>query len=733
MRTHLTLCNFFLLSILVLLIFSTTPLMAQSVFTVNDASEPLPAGKYLSIFIDSNKQYTSETIQSNQAFAVSDKKVPVYNVTPGNIWIKLKVNNQTKDSLLYLNLQYANISFIEMYKSINNILVKQDSGGNAIPFQNRKTVNPYYLFLLRQSAGDTATYYFKINSSHPVLLPFFVESRAALDYTTSFQSSVIGIYIGIILAIFFYNFFLFLSTRDKSYLIYVAYLFFIGIAQITLAGYGFKYLWPSFPEFNTYALTITSALAGITGISFAMFFLKTKEFIPKFNKFYYALIAVYIVGIVLSFNGQNGISYNILNFTSLLGGLSLIGVSAYLAFVKKYRPANFYFVAWVAFLSGMIVFVLRNLNILPYNNFTTYILYVGSAIEAVLLSIALADKINTLRKEKEISQAKALEASLENQRLIKEQNEILELKVKERTEELETANSQLNVAFRDLKDTQTQLVEAEKMASLGQLTAGIAHEINNPINFVKSNIKPLQLDFNDLFEVIDAYAKLHTSDVTEMPEKLKTIEKLKRQLDVDFIKTEIVDLMKGIEDGAERTAEIVKGLRTFSRLDESEIKTVDIHEGIDSTLVIVRNTIPYYIKINKDFQAVGRIECFPGKLNQVFMNILNNAVQAITMKDKQGPDECVTITTEDVVENGIKKMRIRIKDTGIGMTDEVKHKIFDPFFTTKDVGSGTGLGLSIVFKIIQKHHGTIEVNSEPGKGSEFVLTLFHTLPGEAVI
>jgi signal transduction histidine kinase len=713
-------------------IFCTT--IAQPVLSIKDASVPVPIGKHLSIYIDSNATYTADNILTNPSFELTEKKVPVFNVTPGNIWAKFSVVNQTSDSLLFLNLQYANISFIEMYKLNKGKLIKQDSSGNALPFVEKKNVNPYYLFLLHQRTGDTATYYVKVNSSHPVLLPFFIENRSALDYTWSLQSSIIGIYIGIILAIFFYNFFLFLSTRDKSYLIYVLYLLFIGLAQITLAGYGFKYLWPSMPAFNTYALTVTSALAGITGISFALFFLKTKEFIPRFNKFYYLLIGVYVIGIILSFSGNNSISYSILNVISLLGGLSLIAVSAYIAFVKKYKPATFYFIAWLAFLGGMIVFVLRNLNVLPYNNFTTYILYVGSAIEAILLSIALADKINVLRKEKEFSQARELEASLENQRLIKEQNITLEQKVKERTEDLETANSQLNVAFRDLKDTQTQLlVEAEKMASLGQLTAGIAHEINNPINFVKSNIKPLQLDFNDLIEVIDAYGNLHKVDVNEIPEKLKAVEKLKRQLDVDFIKTEIVDLMRGIEDGAERTAEIVKGLRTFSRLDEREIKTVDIHEGIDSTLVIVRNTVPYYIKINKEFRAQGRIECFPGKLNQVFMNILNNAVQAITMKSKQDANETVTISTDDIVENGIKKMQIKIKDSGMGMTEEVKHKIFDPFFTTKDVGSGTGLGLSIVFKIIQKHHGTIEVNSEPGKGSEFVLTLFHTLPGEAVI
>jgi len=393
-----------------------------------------------------------------------------------------------------------------------------------------------------------------------------------------------------------------------------------------------------------------------------------------------------------------------------------------------FKPAYFYFVAWIAFLGGIIIFVLRNLNILPYNNLTTYILYVGSAIEGILLSIALADKINSLRREKEKSQAEVLKASLENEKLVRDQNVMLEKKVSERTEELQSSNTNLSSALQDLKDTQIQLVEAEKMASLGQLTAGIAHEINNPINFVKSNIKPLQLDINDLIGIIDEYDKLHTTESSDIAGKLISIEKLKKQIDIDYVKTEIDNLVKGIQDGAERTAEIVLGLRNFSRLDESEIKTVNIHEGIDSTLILLKNMLPDNIKIVRDFHANGNIECLPGKLNQVFMNILSNGIQAIKEKEHQQAEELITISTKDIGD----KIEIHIKDTGVGMTEEVRHKIFDPFFTTKDVGEGTGLGLSIVFKIIQRHEGKIDVLSSKGNGAEFIITLFHVLPETAV-
>jgi two-component system NtrC family sensor kinase len=405
---------------------------------------------------------------------------------------------------------------------------------------------------------------------------------------------------------------------------------------------------------------------------------------------------------------------------------SVLGTSFYMA-RKNFRPAYFYLTAWMFFLITFIILILRNLAVLPYNNFTTYIIYVGSSMEIALLSIALADKINVLRREKEQSQAESLRRLETNQKLVKEQNITLEKKVAERTEELQSSNTNLSVALQDLKDTQIQLVEAEKMASLGQLTAGIAHEINNPINFVKSNIKPLELDINDLIEIIDAYDVLHTAPEAEIQAKLVQIDKLKKQIDVSYVRGEIKSLVKGIQDGAERTAEIVMGLRNFSRLDESEVKIVDIHEGIDSTLVLLKNSMPDNISIVKDFKAHAEIECFPGKLNQVFMNILSNGIQAIKEKEIQGK-ESITISTRDV---GEEQIEVSIKDSGMGMTDEVRQKIFDPFFTTKDVGEGTGLGLSIVYKIIQKHEGKIEVVSSRGNGAEFILSLYRRLPPSA--
>jgi signal transduction histidine kinase len=227
--------------------------------------------------------------------------------------------------------------------------------------------------------------------------------------------------------------------------------------------------------------------------------------------------------------------------------------------------------------------------------------------------------------------------------------------------------------------------------------------------------------------VLNAYSELHAlKDDKNFKSSLDKIKNLKDEIDVSYVQSEIENLIAGIEEGAERTAEIVRGLRTFSRIDEASLKTVNVHDGILSTIVLLKNTIPYYIKVVKEFNAEGVIECFPGKLNQVFMNIITNAIQAIKQKPVK-EDELITIATRDTAEGCIE---ISIKDSGPGMDEATKHRIFEPFFTTKDVGEGTGLGMAIVFKIIQKHFGKINIHSSPGNGAEFIITLPHKYKGD---
>lgn len=279
--------------------------------------------------------------------------------------------------------------------------------------------------------------------------------------------------------------------------------------------------------------------------------------------------------------------------------------------------------------------------------------------------------------------------------------------------DMQKQKRELELTVENLKLAQSQLVQSEKMASVGVLTAGIAHELNNPINFMSGNVHPLQRDMEEVFALLEKYEQ--TISKNDLGSYFTELHELKDEMDFSYLIQEIYSLLKGIEEGAHRSSEIIKGLRSFSRLDDEASQIYDIHEGIDSSLVLLQNKIiDKKIVVRKDYGDFEGVECFPSKLNQVIMNILTNSLQA--MEADRGELFIQTVSSA----LGIK---IIIKDNGKGMQPEVKEHIFDPFFTTKEVGQGTGLGLSISYGIIEKHNGNIDVISEPGKGTEFIISL----------
>lgn len=293
---------------------------------------------------------------------------------------------------------------------------------------------------------------------------------------------------------------------------------------------------------------------------------------------------------------------------------------------------------------------------------------------------------------------------------------LAEKKLKETLKKEQESKEELNKALESLKGTQSQLVHSEKMASLGQLTAGIAHEINNPINFISSGMVSIKMSIESLREIAEEYSRLDEGD-GDLEEVIETVKELKEEHEYEEIMEELDELIKDVNYGVTRTIEIVKGLRVFSRLDEEEVKQANVNENIDATLTLLRNKTKNRIKVSKYYdEKMNEIECYPGQLNQVFMNILNNGIQAIPDDRKDGE---VTIYTEELEDEVV----IRLKDNGSGIPEKIKNRIWEPFFTTKAVGVGTGLGMSITYGIIEKHGGKIEFTSEENKGTEFVITL----------
>ena len=266
--------------------------------------------------------------------------------------------------------------------------------------------------------------------------------------------------------------------------------------------------------------------------------------------------------------------------------------------------------------------------------------------------------------------------------------------------------------IKKLEDTQGQLLQSEKMASVGQLAAGVAHEINNPIGFVNSNLGSLKGQVENLLSVLSAYEEVEKA-LTGQPDLLASLQQAKIAADLDFLRDDILDLINESLDGVQRVKTIVENLRDFSRIDASEWHHANLEKGLESTLNIVWNEIKYKAEVKKEYAGLPEVECIAAQINQVFMNLLVNAAHAI--------EERGTITLRTGFDE--REVWVEVEDTGCGIKPENIKRVFEPFFTTKPVSKGTGLGLSLAYGIVQRHRGRLDVRSEVGKGTTFRLSL----------
>ena len=667
------------------------------------------------------KMSVTEQIVDLLGWQPLDVAVPNLGNSSEIYWLRLKLDATTEAGSL-LEIQNATIDELSCFIVCDGEVITAYGDGESHRSGQDSQLGTYPSFAVPLATECTdLEVLIRVQSGKPLLLPVRIAGHKEVIRDAHQRDVFFAAYFGIIFVMLLYNLFLYFSVGDRNYLWYAMYIVTVGGAQLVLNGYAGLLNVDEWPWLERRLVHFMGVFSGVATIVFARDFLDLPKRVPWLNTVMYVYLGIYGLAFLLALFGWMTWSYNLINFCAL--AIFLLIPGAIVSMRQGFRPARYFLIAWMFFIVAVLVFVLKDSSVIPFNQWTFFALPVGNAIEVVLLSLALASRINEMKQEATKAKEQQLRLAQQNERMVSNQNRLLEDRVRERTLELQQANGELENTLSDLKTAQQQLLQQEKLASIGQLTAGIAHELNNPINFVSSSSVSLKRDFEDVEEVLKRVMALQPDSVG-LHEEVRALRERMEELDLEFTQEEIVQLLKGIEDGAGRTAEIVKGLRIFGRVDGDAFAPAQLNELLESTLVILRSSLRDQVAIDLELEAdLPLVRCQAGRLNQVFMNMITNAAHAtMERKDLAPEDRLIYIQSKKVEEGSKNWVIIRIEDNGIGMAEDVRMQIFDPFFTTKAVGEGTGLGLSIVMGILSDHHAEVDVQSTPQRGTAFTLT-----------
>ena len=676
------------------LFFGSKTLIAQQESFIYDGTHDGYAGLHAYYFQESLVN-TPEQALSNQ-FTPFQNDVQSLSVNPGVVWVRIDIVNRSSDAI-GIKLDLASYDRVDWYLIDNGVFIDSAFTGELRVDPSKEEYIENNIFNLQKlRSGFRNTVLIRLVNTEQIVIPLRIDRISSLQGTNSNRRFIFGVYTGIMLVMFLYNIFLAFSIRERIYLHYLGHLLFAWLTQAAFQGIAAYYFWPGNAYLTIIGFTVATCMVSVFGILFMRGFLQTSTHMPGHDKVLQVLVVFYLVSVVLAFSGIAKETFALVLPVQALVSVFILYVTVRLV-VKGSKQARFYLIGWALLFVGITIYVLKDFGVLPYNDVTNYALMAGTALEVVLLSIALADRINILEEEK--------------RSLISRQKDDLQREVAIRTAELRSTNSSLEKAYNDIKEAQSQLINAEKMASLGQLTAGIAHEINNPINFINANVKPLKRDFSDLLEIINQYRGIRPGHAAEDMERIRHLE---QEMDLEYTSREVLELLSGISEGAVRTTEIVRGLRIFSRLDEAEFNKSNVIEGLESTLILLNSAMQNDVTVERDYADLPMIDCYPGKLNQVFMNIIGNGVYAVLKRpDKRIPGKLIIRAA-----NAGDYIKISFIDNGCGMSKKTLENMFEPFYTTKPVGEGTGMGMAISYGIIvNEHKGKLYAESEPGVGS----------------
>ena len=688
------------------LAFAAFPLFAGEPVVIDERLQGHEIGSRLEILEDRTGRLTFEQVKSEKfarvlvpgkgeklkevlarlkepAFVQSNIPAPGFGFTRSVFWARFTAENKSQRAAeFHLELDYPMIDHIDLFDESHP---KPMTAGDHLPFRRRAVQYRNFVFPLQLDSGARRTYYLRLETTSSMNLPLAVWPPAALAVKINDEQMALGLFYGMTLVMILYNLFIFLSVRDRSYLLYVLFIVSFILMQLTLNGLAFQYLWPDWIWWANNSLPFFMFTTISSAALFTNVFLSNRETSPFFHK----IMIGFAVCSLVCLSGSLFLDYFL--SIQIATTLMLVAVTACMwngiaSLLRGYRPARFYLIAWAAVLLGGVLYTLKTFAVIPNTFITNNGAQIGFAMMVVLFSLGLADRINALREKlgnlnQEVSLARA---------------------------NLELIGADHARIKGELNEAKTQLVQAEKLSSLGQMVAGVAHEINNPVNYISGARQNLARELAEL----EAFLKNLTGDDPDA-----------REVAQDFARrfATMGQFTADIKTGAEKITEINRALRSYSRLDPDPVENVRIDTVIDDSLVILRARIKRHA-VERRYGETALITCHPSHLGQVFNNLIANASDAIDeklAKEKAAGREFqgkILVSTGNASRNGREGIFVQVEDNGDGVPLEIRAKIMDAFFTTKPSGVGTGLGLAVCGKIVSDHGGALEVGDSAELG-----------------
>lgn len=650
----------------------------------------------ISVAVDSNVVWDlDQVLKKNDVWTKSSSSVLTFAMTNYAHWCKIEIENYASDQ--YIKLAEPMIDEIDLFFVTDSGLIKHSKSGSSYMFNDREIKVNDYLFNLPQGSY---TCYIRLKSNLNLQVPIGIASLKYFMEDQQDRHVFLAMYFGLMLIMLFYNFFIYLSVRDETYLYYIFNILFVVLTYACFEGFSFQYLWNEMPYLN-FLIPSFSSVATVFMSFFVMSFLQTKIHIPKFNNVLWGFIWIFIVCVIINLMGNYQLSATISQPITLLFSvyLILIGVKSHIRGVKV---ARFFLLAWTLFLISIIIYILQMNAVISYNTFTSNSIYYGSAIEVTLLSFALANRINIMRAEKETAQEGEIQAVLKMRDMAEEDAKTLQFRVDKATLEL--------------KISQGQLVQSEKMNSLGRMAAGVAHEINNSINISNNYISVIDRNVSFIRKYLNQIEMIDV-DMDDVEFKLREARGVGQEIEINELFEELTNSILQAGVGIKRTVEITAGLRYFSKIDtNTDVVLTNINKDLSAMVLLQRSFLPESIKIELDLGEIPDITCKAKSFNMAFLSVFENAVLAIKDKTENAEDVEGLIKIQTRVKND--QVIISFNDNGVGIDSDVLPLIFEPFFTTRPVGN-RGLGLSSAYGTVKEHKGEIEVYSEKGRGSTF--------------